>query len=59
MKVMFISTSIQVIFVKVSEDLTDMLTVLFHVVGIDEDAYIEHVGEDVVHEALKSCWCIS
>ena len=43
-----------------------MFTVLFHVVGVDEDviqvdkdAYIEHVGEDVIHEVLKSCWCIS
>ena len=43
-----------------------MLTVLFHVVGIDEDviqvdkdAYIEHVGEDVIYEALKGYWCIS
>ena len=44
---------------KASENLTDMLMVLFHVVGIDEDTYIEHVGEDVVHEVLKSCWCIS
>ena len=44
----------------------DMLTVLSNVVGvdqdviqIDEDAYIEHVGEDVVYEVLKSCQCIS
>ena len=44
----------------------DMLMVLFHVVRvdediiqIDEDAYIEHVGEDVIHEVLKSCQCIS
>ena len=59
MKVTFISTGIQVIFAKALEDLTNMLTVLFHVVGVDEDTYIEHVREDVVHEALKSCRCIS
>ena len=43
MEVTFISTGIQVIFAKASEDLTDMLAVFFHVVGVDEDAYIKHV----------------
>ena len=49
-----------------SEDLADMFTVLFHVVQVDEDViqldedtYIEHVREDVIHEVLKSCQCIS
>ena len=43
-----------------------MLVMLFHVVRIDEDiiqidedTYIEHIGEDVIHEGLKSCQCIS
>ena len=44
----------------------EMLIVLFHVVRVDEDViqvdkdtYIEHAREDVVHEVLKSCQCIS
>ena len=43
-----------------------MFAVLFHVVQVDEDviqidkdAYIKHVREDVIHEALKSYQCIS
>ena len=66
MEVTFISTGVQVIFVKALEDLTDMFMVLFHVVRVDEDViqvdedtYIENVREDVIHEVLKSCWCIS
>ena len=66
MQVAFIGASVQVIFVKALKDLTDMLMVLFHVVQVDEDAiqvdedtYVKHVGEDVVHEVLKSHWCIS
>ena len=47
------------IFAKALEDLMDMLAVLFHVVEVDEDTYIEHVREDVIHEALRSCQCIS
>ena len=59
MEVVFIGTGVQVIFAKALEDLTDMLAVLFHVVRVDKEAYIEHVGEDVIHETLKGCWCIS
>ena len=59
MKVIFISMGVQVIFAKALEDLMDMLAVLFHVVEVDEDTYIEHVRVDVIHEALKSCQCIS
>ena len=65
-EIALISAGIQVVFSEASEDLTDTSAVLFHVVQvdkdiiqIDKDAYIEHVGEDVIHEALKSCWCIS
>ena len=60
MEVAFISTGIQVISAKVPEDLTDMLVVLFHVVGVDEDViqvdentYIEHVGEGVIHSVRR------
>ena len=56
-----IGAGVQVIFMKASEDLMDMFAVLFHVVRVDEDiiqvdedTYIEHVGEDVVHEVLKA-----
>ena len=52
MEVAFICMGIQVIFAKALEDLTDMFVVLFHVVRVDEDAYIEHVGEDVIYEAV-------
>ena len=65
MEVIFIGAGIQVIFSERSEDLVDIFTA-FHVVQVDDnvlqinkDTYIEHVGEDVVHEALKSCQCIS
>ena len=58
MEVAFISASVKVIFSKASEDLADMFAVLFHIVRVDEDTYIKHVREDVVHEALKSCQCI-
>ena len=33
------------VFAKALEDLTDMFAVLFHVVRIDEDAYVEHVDK--------------
>ena len=59
MEVAFIGTGIQVIFVKALEDLTDMFVVLFHVIQVDEDAYNKYVGEDIIHEVLKSCQCIS
>ena len=44
----------------------DMGFVLGNVVGVDEDVVqidddydVDHIREDVVHESLKSCWCIS
>ena len=37
MEVAFVSMGVQVIFAEVSEDLTDVFAVLFHVVGVDED----------------------
>ena len=48
-----IGMGVKVPFLKALEDLVDMFTVLFHVVRVDEDAYIKHVREDVIHEALK------
>jgi len=30
-----------------------------NVVQIDDDYDVNHIHEDVVHESLKSCWCIS
>ena len=66
MEVTFIGTSVEVIFLEALEDFADMFSVLFHVVRVDEDviqvyknAYIKHVREDVIHEALEGCWCIS
>ena len=54
------------VFLEASEDFSDMFSVLFHVVGVDEDViqidkdtYIKHVREDVIHEVLKSCQCVS
>ena len=61
----FVDSSVETIFAKSSEHLSDMFAVEFLVVGVDEDiieinyyANIEHVGEDVVHESLKSGWRI-
>src|SRR5467141_2017244 len=49
-----------------SEYFPNMSFVLRNVVGIDEDVVhidddydVNHICEDVVHESLKSCWCIS
>ena len=28
------------------------------VVQINDDRHVQKVGEDVVHETLKCCWCI-
>ena len=53
-EVAFIGAGVQVIFSETSEDLTGMFMALFHDVQVDED-----VGEDIIHEAFKSCWCIS
>ena len=59
MEVAFVGVGVQVVFLKVSENLTDMFVVLFHVAQVDEDGYVKHVREYVIHEVLKSCWCIS
>ena len=66
MEVAFIGMGVEVIFLKALEDFMTMFAVLFHVIlveedvsQVDKDAYIEYVGEDVIHEALKTCWCIS
>ena len=61
----FVGSSIETIFAETSEYFADMFSVKFFVVGIDEDvvevndyADIKHVGEDVVHESLKSGWSV-
>ena len=66
MELAFVSSGKKVVFLETSEDLSDMFSVLFYVVRVDEnvvqayqDAYIEHVGENVVHEVLEGCQCIS
>ena len=59
MEVAFVSAGLKVIFAEMLEDLVDMFMVLFHVVQVDEDAYIKHIGEDVIHEVLEGCQCIS
>src|SRR6267142_1043161 len=52
--------------VELSEYFPNMSFVLGNVVGIDEnvvqvddDYDVNHICEDVVHESLKSCWCVS
>ena len=66
MEVAFISMDVEVVFSQVSADFVDMFSVLLKVIQIDEnvvqiykDTYVEHVREDVIHEVLKSCQCIS
>ena len=66
MEVAFVGVGVQVVFLKVSENLTDMFVVVFHGAQVDEDdiqvdmdGYVKHVREYVIHEVLKSCWCIS
>jgi hypothetical protein len=61
----FVGFSIKSIFAESSEHLSDMFAVKFFIVRVDEDvvkvgdhANIEHVGEDVIHESLKSSWRI-
>ena len=61
----FVGSSVETIFVESSKYFADMFSVKFFVVGIDEDvvevndyADIEHVGEDVIHESLKSGWSV-
>ena len=66
MELAFVDSGEKVVFSETLEDLSDMFSVLFHVVGVNEDVvqvyygtYIKHVGENVVHEALEGCQCIS
>ena len=51
---------------EMSEYFADMFTMIFgivrkdqNIIGIDDDGNIEKVFEDVIHEMLKSCRCIS
>ena len=65
MEVTFIGTGVKVVFLETLEDLVDMFVVLLFVqvdedvIQVDKEAYIKHVGEVVIYEALKGCWCIS
>src|SRR5882672_8532465 len=52
--------------VELLEYFPNMIFVLGNFVGIDEDVIqvdddydIDHIHKDVIHESLKSCWCIS
>ena len=65
MEIAFVSSSVKTIFSETSEYLPDMFAMEFQIVGVDEDIIqvdnntdIEHVGEDIVHESLKSGWSI-
>ena len=61
MEIAFVSSGVKTIFSETLEYLPDMVTMEFWIVGVDEDIIqvdnntdIEHVGEDIVHESLKS-----
>jgi hypothetical protein len=60
MKRAFLRRSVEAIFAKPREDFANMLLMSEHVLRVDEDvveidnnAYIEHIGEYIVHESLK------
>src|SRR5467141_3076636 len=62
----FVCTGKKSVSMELSEYFPNMSFVLGNVVGIDEnvvqindDYNVNHIREDVVHESLKSCWCIS
>src|SRR5467141_4076865 len=62
----FVCTGKKSVSLESSEYFPDMGFVLRNVVGIDEDVVqidddydVNHIREDVVHESLKICWCIS
>jgi hypothetical protein len=53
-------------FLEVAEHFVDVFGMFVQVVGVDEDVvkidnnrYIEHISEDLVHEALESCGCVT
>ena len=66
MKFAFICTGEKAVSMEAVEYLPDVSFVLGKVVGIDQyviqvddDINVHHIGEDVVHEPLKSCGSIS
>ena len=66
MKFAFICTGEKAISAESAEYLPDVSFVLRKVVGIDQyvvqvddDIDVHHIGEDVVHEPLKSCGSVS
>src|SRR5882672_10735518 len=66
MELAFFCTGKKSISAESSKYFPNMSFVFGNVVGIDEDVIqidddydINHIHEDVIHELLKSCWCIS
>jgi hypothetical protein len=66
MKLAFIRTSMKLVKAKPTKDFTDLLPVLRrvvrvnqNVVKVDNDTDIDHVRENVIHEALKTGGSIS
>ena len=66
MKFAFICMGEKAISVESAEYFPDVLFVLGNVIGIDQyvtqvdnDINVHHIGEDVVHEPLKSCGSVS
>ena len=66
MELAFICMGEKAVSTEPAEYFPDMLFVLEEVVGIDQyvvqidnDVNVHHVGEDVVHEPLKSCGSVS
>ena len=64
-KLAFSGVCVEAMFPEPAEDFFDVLFVLRHVVGVDEDVVevdddtdIEEVAEDVVHETLKGRGCV-
>src|SRR5882672_4741785 len=62
----FVCTGQKSVSAESSEYFPNMSFVLGNVVGIDEDVVqidddydVDHIREDVIHELLESCWCIS
>ena len=66
MKFAFICTGEKAVSAESAEYFPDVLFVLRKVVGIDQyviqvddDINVHHIGEDVIHESLKSCRSVS
>jgi len=66
MELAFVCTGKKSVSSESSEYFPDMGFVLGNVVGVDEDVVqvdddydVDHIHEDVIHESLESCWCIS